>query len=484
MGSVRVQGGRLGTGEPDSTTHCRHFLRGMCLYGDRCAFLHSAPPAGGKHKEEEAAARAKSTSGSGALGECQAAYRAVEAQLNALRREEGARDGRRREMAALAAELNTLRLTFRGLRPEAVGKKPFRAHKNRKGGRAGALRRFVLETYGLEALQASRACHRPGVPVRRRHAGHAARPGASRLRPRSLLLTPPARRWQGGAGVIDVAGGAGELAFELLNLNDVPVTVVDPRRQLRVDRYVRKWRRGLYHRTEPLQHFNTARPPPSTSAPAAAADSATDPRRPRHWRMRWVDAVWQPVVAAERARSADDASDGLAALGSALRAERSLWSAEGDGEIRGEYAGGDADADADADAYGDVDVGADGGGEDDVPATDCGGLPDGGEVRDTLRRCSAILGMHPDGAAEAIVDFALETGKIFALVPCCVFAAAFPTRVDARGRRVTTHDALVAYLRAKAPDRIGVATLPFEGRNKVLFLRPEALPGETCQPCD
>ena len=29
--------------------------------------------------------------------------------------------------------------------------------------------------------------------------------------------------------VLDVAGGKGELAFELLNLSNVPATVVDPR---------------------------------------------------------------------------------------------------------------------------------------------------------------------------------------------------------------------------------------------------------------
>ena len=47
--------------------------------------------------------------------------------------------------------------------------------------RAGALRRFLIDTYGLEALSA-------------------------------------------GAGVLDVAGGQGALGFELLNLNGVSVT--------------------------------------------------------------------------------------------------------------------------------------------------------------------------------------------------------------------------------------------------------------------
>ena len=32
-----------------------------------------------------------------------------------------------------------------------------------------------------------------------------------------------------GTGVLDVAGGRGELSFELVNLNAVPATVLDPR---------------------------------------------------------------------------------------------------------------------------------------------------------------------------------------------------------------------------------------------------------------
>ena len=53
-----------------------------------------------------------------------------------------------------------------------------------------------------------------------------------------------------------------------------------------------------------------------------------------------------------------------------------------------------------------------------------GGYGEAAEALATVRGCSAIVGMHPDGAAEAIVDFALATDTIFALVPCCVVGAA------------------------------------------------------------
>jgi hypothetical protein len=37
--------------------------------------------------------------------------------------------------------------------------------------------------------------------------------------------------------------------------------------------------------------------------------------------------------------------------------------------------------------------------------------------------CAApqVVGMHPDQATEAILQFALECRKPFAIVPCCVF---------------------------------------------------------------
>lgn len=38
-----------------------------------------------------------------------------------------------------------------------------------------------------------------------------------------------------------------------------------------------------------------------------------------------------------------------------------------------------------------------------------------------LQACSLVLGLHPDQATDSIVDFAMQYGKPFAVVPCCVF---------------------------------------------------------------
>ena len=55
-----------------------------------------------------------------------------------------------------------------------------------------------------------------------------------------------------GSGVLDVAGGKGELAFELVNLNAIPATVVEPRplqlaRPLRLLAKVRDRSRHEWH---------------------------------------------------------------------------------------------------------------------------------------------------------------------------------------------------------------------------------------------
>ena len=79
----------------------------------------------------------------------------------------------------------------------------------RKSGKAPVFRRWLIDTFGLELLSS-------------------------------------------GSGVLDVAGGKGEVAFELVNLNRVPTTVVDPR-PIDLSSYKRKFEFGIYWRN-PLMH--------------------------------------------------------------------------------------------------------------------------------------------------------------------------------------------------------------------------------------
>ncbi|GMF47250.1 unnamed protein product [Phytophthora fragariaefolia] len=90
-----------------------------------------------------------------------------------------------------------------------------------------------------------------------------------------------------------------------------------------------------------------------------------------------------------------------------------------------------------------------------------------------VEQASLLLGMHPDEATDSIFDVAIKFNKPFAVVPCCVFGQKFDRRL-ANGSKVMSYENLVEYLTAKHPD-IEKAFLPFDGKNLVLFRRPQIL---------
>ena len=99
----------------------------------------------------------------------------------------------------------------------------------------------------------------------------------------------------------------------------------------------------------------------------------------------------------------------------------------------------------------------------------------------TIKESSICVGLHPDQATEDILDLALKYNKSVAIVPCCVFAELFPNRflppseviVDdsKRGKKtqVRTYEEFIQYLLSK-DSRLKLHTLPFEGRNQVVYL--------------
>ena len=54
-------------------------------------------------------------------------------------------------------------------------------------------------------------------------------------------------RMREGSSVLDVAGGKGELALQLVHMSEVPATVVEPRR-LQLATFHKRLARGFYHR--------------------------------------------------------------------------------------------------------------------------------------------------------------------------------------------------------------------------------------------
>ena len=88
-----------------------------------------------------------------------------------------------------------------------------------------------------------------------------------------------------------------------------------------------------------------------------------------------------------------------------------------------------------------------------------------------LSSVSVAIGMHPDQAAGALVQFALDRRLPFAVVPCCVYSAEFPKRKLKDGRRVKSYEDLCDFLQEQAPDIERVVLPGLEGRNVCLFRR-------------
>lgn len=99
------------------------------------------------------------------------------------------------------------------------------------------------------------------------------------------------------------------------------------------------------------------------------------------------------------------------------------------------------------------------------------------EANSLIQTIQICVGLHPDECTEDIVDVALQFDKPLAIVPCCVFSGFFPLRTiqdpETKARKpVRTYEEFVTYLLAK-DERLQKTSLPFEGRNIVIFRLPQ-----------
>lgn len=100
------------------------------------------------------------------------------------------------------------------------------------------------------------------------------------------------------------------------------------------------------------------------------------------------------------------------------------------------------------------------------------------DLWEAVEHSTLLIGMHADGATEAIVDVALYFRKPFVVVPCCVFPNLFRNRyvpssmnsdsvdksLDHHQVPVRNHEQFCKYLALKDSHFV-METLPFEGRN-------------------
>ena len=244
----------------------------------------------------------------------------------------------------------------------------------------------------------------------------------------------------GPAAVVDVAGGKGELSFELENLHDVACVVVDPRAPMLDDvsqRFRRFRARGFFDNNEGGLGFRRR----WREHEEAGVELAL--RRPRHLRLFFDGALVDWTVSG---------GDDFFAAAARRWTEQVLI---GESSRKQNYAKRNGRLEL---LPPPPDV---------VPETDEWSAV---SAREALLAADLLVGLHCDGAAEPIIDFALAHGKAFAIVPCCTCSKQFPHR-RMNGAPVKSYDQLVAYLLAKDP-RIRKARLDFDGRNACLFFRP------------
>ncbi|KAL7427774.1 hypothetical protein ACHAXM_001222 [Skeletonema potamos] len=108
------------------------------------------------------------------------------------------------------------------------------------------------------------------------------------------------------------------------------------------------------------------------------------------------------------------------------------------------------------------------------------------EQNKSIPSTALLLGLHPDECSEAILDAALEHNLSVAIIPCCVFPYMFPSRKvnkrssiggdekDEEEVPVREYNDFLQYLLDK-DESLQLVTLPFEGKNKVIYRKVEAL---------
>jgi hypothetical protein len=260
-----------------------------------------------------------------------------------------------------------------------------------------------------------------------------------------------------GSGVLDVAGGKGELAFQLQHVNGIQTTLFEPRPML-LRKFRRKYAMGIFHKNPVFSKWNLTEKP----------EKCSEIQTVKHVRIFFDDKLF--------AWAADDTS---------LRENWQVWFTEALDHARQTcwtdkglktFNGDESSCSESECEYHEQDpeyyrcfnqaVAAtraiDGDGDLVTSAEKC---------LEILNNASAIVGMHPDQGAEYIVDFALHRNIPFAVVPCCVYSKQFPKRKLLDGTPVKTYFQLLSHLQSKDP-RIRRDVLPFEGKNIVLWFDP------------
>ena len=303
---------------------------------------------------------------------------------------------------------------------------------------------------------------------------------ASILR-RFLLGKIGSERLKKGTGILDIAGGKGELAFEFNYVNGISATVCDPRPML-LQKFRRRYRLGLYHRNPAFAKHSI--PMQEHITPDTCEDDLKIATPVKHLRLFFDERLFERI---SLSTSSNDDSNNTSWFENSIEVARNTcWTNKGltheDDECNinnQDLSDKDDDRNCSCDCC-DKDYNAEQSFQNAIQETkDNDGegvvIKDYDAALDILTNASAVVGMHPDQAAEHICDFALKYKIPFALVPCCVYSKQFPKRKLPDGTLVKSYEQLLQHLQSKDP-RIRKNRLPFEGKNIVLWYDPNLEP--------
>ena len=255
--------------------------------------------------------------------------------------------------------------------------------------------------------------------------------------------------------IVDVAGGKGELSWELLNLTGISKGLVIDPRPLNLELVRSKWQKGLFEpqRTGPVF---------SKWYPACEVGCKNrESRSPSHVRCffqgeKFLDFVNDDETGNEEQRTTSDQWLRV----EIEKAKSIVWTTKGlqheDGTDYNESSDETTSNEANAKTVHDY-------------STE---VQDATIIRQMLRNCNLIIGFHPDQAAGEIVEYAIANNIPWCIVPCCVYSQCFTKRRLKDGTHVKTYDQLVSWLCERDP-RALVATLDVEGKNQVIYTLPD-----------
>ena len=266
--------------------------------------------------------------------------------------------------------------------------------------------------------------------------------------------------------VLDVAGGKGELSWELLNLNNINSILVEPR-QSSFDKKEKDWNKGL---------FSPKRLGPVFSKWNSFVEDdsfISKSRRPEHLRIFFDAKNFFKILAKKNyGEEKQQIADWL--LKERRNAQAIKWTEKGL-----EHDGDENEEEQIVEALDKITTN-----DDLLPQphftrenfklkSGANEITSISHAQEILTKCRLVVGLHPDQACGDIAEFADSLGLPWCVVPCCTYSNIFTKRKLMDGTRVTTHQQLIQWLVERFP-RAKVGKLDsVEGKNVVVYCLPK-----------